>query len=679
MIDLTAGKLRLTLDPTTGALQNLTDTAIGLKHLRSDLPVRGPVGLFRVIAPTDLWWSRYADADEQPPPDVNESAGEVVLHYPNLLAHGGQPIGISAELRLWISERPDEVLITLALHNTGSSTVNEVRCPWMSGWGGFGDPDRERLLLGGHIETSAHRLPAASGNTYARNHQREWFTYPVQLYAPWIDISGPEGGLALINYMHEPRNGAACFENVAGYVDGFNLAVGWAHMLRLKPGESWNSPPMGISVHGGDWHLTADRYREWFHELHPPDTSRSHLKRRIGFQNVLFRGFDGTPIRPLAEIPEVAATGRRFGVDHLCVWDTLTLGNYAKHCDRDLTDYPSEERALLREGLTEAENEGTSTSALINFRHPLSLKAISEPAITGQVIRRFDGTARTENWNASHHHGTLFARHLGPESWIYSPFSPEHRERIMRITDDYLDLGYTSMFYDQPFEVGPDYGRADASPERTHHEALERIREVREVLLAADPDAIVIGEECDVFAQDAVDMWMSWSISQPTAASTAAIMRYSIPHTMLSWVIDHEPERAAIAFALGMNMCLMIHGGEGTLADEPELATLIGQMADLRERTAARTTCARFMDTAGLDIDANEALLAFSYDSPEGPAVIVGAPGKPAAGRIAVDRDAFSAPGGDGLLFALDGSTKPVQGDTYEFSLDANEVAVWVL
>lgn len=681
MIELTSGRLRMTFDPVAGSIQRVQDTVSSIEHLRPDLPVGGPVGLFRVIAPADTWWSRYADADEQPPPDVSQSPGEIVLRYPDLIGHGGERTGISAELRLGVSERPDEILMSLDLRNAGSSVVNEVRLPWMSGWAGFGATESERLLLGGHIAMPARHLPAARGNTYARNHQREWFEYPVRLFAPWMDLSGPEGGLALINYMREPQNGAVCFENLAGYGDGFNLAMGWAHLIRVGPGERWVSPPMGISVHGGDWHATADRYREWFDDVHPPDTSRPHLKSMLGFQNVLFRGFDGTPIRPLEEIPEVAQVGRRFGIDHLCVWDTLTLGNYAKQCDRDLTDYPPDERELLREMLTRAEQEGTRTSALINFRHPLGSEVESDPSVTGQVMRRFDGTFRTENWSASHNHGTLFIKHLGPESWIYSPFSPEHRERIMRITREYLDLGYTSMFYDQPFEVNPDYGRSDAPPEYTHHEALERIREVRSVILAGDPDAIVIGEECDVFAQDAVDMWMSWSISQPCAASTAAVMRYSIPHTMLSWVIDHEPERAALAFALGMYLCLMIHGGEGTLADVPELAELVGQMADLRKKTADRTTRARFTDSLGLEIDADEALLAFSYDSPGGPAVIVAAPAKPAGGRIAVDRGAFSAPGdpAESRILALDGSSEPTGGDMHEFSLKANEVAVWVL
>ena len=169
--------------------------------------------------------------------------------------------------------------------------------------------------------------------------------------------------------------------------------------------------------------------------------------------------------------------------------------------------------------------------------------------------------------------------------------------------------------------------------------------------------------------------------SQPTAVAAAALTRYSIPHTTLSWVIDHEPERAAKAFAMGMQMCLMIHGGEGTLADVPELAELIGRMAALRERTAARTTCARFNDTVGLQIDGDDSLVAFGYDSPDGPAVIAAAPGTAASGTVTVDCDAFSAPGNaqERRLFRLDGSEEATHGDTLEFSLAANEAAVWTL
>jgi len=679
-MEIRNGRMRIVLDPQTATIERLEDVGTGLTHLQDDLPVGRAVGLFRVIAPTDRWWSRYADADAQPAPTVEERDGGVVLRYADLVAADGAALGIAAELRVRPSGRPDEVLIDLALHNRGDSVVNEVRCPWVSGWRGPGGRGEDRLVLGGHSSLDPHMLPTAAGNTYARNHQRFFAEYPVRMFAPWVDISGPRGGLALVDYMLEPENGGFAMENLAGYGPGMNLALGWAHLIALRPGESWQSPPMGLAVHAGDWHATADRYRAWFDEQHPPAPPRPHLRSMIGFQNVFFRGFDGTPIRPLGEIPEVAAIGRRYGVDHLCVWDTLTLGNYAKQCDRDLTDYPEDERVVLREMLTQAEREGAHTSALINFRHPVAAQAIADPAVAAQVQRRYDGTLRTENWSGSHHHASLFVKHLGPESWVYSPFAPEHIERVLRLTDDYLALGYTSMFYDQPFEVNPDYGFADRGhrPEHTHRDALALIARVRERVLARDPDAIIIGEECDIFAP-MVDLWMSWSFSRPSAAERLAMVRYGVPHAMLSWTIDHEPERAALAFAMGMHLCLMVHGGEGTLADAPELAALTARLAALRKVTADRTTAARFTDRLGLRIDGDDALVAFSYDSPAGPAVIAAAPGAAAAGRVAVDRHAFSAPGGDGELLRFDGSREAALADEQELSLAANEVVVWTL
>ena len=145
-------------------------------------------------------------------------------------------------------------------------------------------------------------------------------------------------------------------------------------------------------------------------------------------------------------------------------------------------------------------------------------------------------------------------------------------------------------------------------------------------MLAGDPDAIIIGEECDIFAP-MVDLWMSWSFALPSAAERLALIRYGVPHAMLSWTIDHEPERAALAFAMGMHLCLMVHGGEGTLADAPELAALTARLAALRTATADRTTAARFTDRLGLSIDGDEGLVAFSYEGPAGPAVIAAAPG----------------------------------------------------
>lgn len=680
-IALRQGRTELIVDAASGSILALDDTVSGERHVDAAVGGRDDGRLFRAIIPGDTWWSRYADSHRQQTVRCEREHNALRLFYPSLTTADGAETGVSARVDIFASDRLDELCFTMHVENRGDATVLDTIFPLVGGWRDPGDG--QRIAMGANSFVSPRLLTASAGNNYARNGRRGGWHYPVQLACPWADMPSRAGGLGYINYMTEGLNGKFCMENMAGYGDDFRLMFGWCHFLALPPGGTWSSPPIGLSAHDWDWHATADRYRIWFDQMHPPDYSRSTIRNRIGFQNTFFRGFDGTPIRPLEDIPRVAAAGRRYGVDLLCVWDMLTLGNYARHDPHDLTDYSEVERALVKQGLRQAEADGTSTCALTNFRHPNVALHLPDPALRDRVQRRYTGTPRTENWTGNHTLGEFWAKHIGPESYVFSPFAEGHRERVEAITNDYLDLGYSSMFYDQPFEMHPDYGFGDEGhpPDTTHAAALELVERVRRMLLARHPDSIVIGEESDIHATPVIDQWMSWSIAAPSPAllERLTLMRYSMPHTILSWVVDHEPERATLAFALGMQLCIMVHGGESTLEDEPVFAEHVRALARLRRQTAERTVMARFRGQCGLDIDAGEGLVANAYDSPAGPAVIVAANGTKAKGRVTLDPDAFQgAPAGDGRIIGLDGSIAAQSGLTTAFDLAENDVVVWL-
>jgi len=683
LIQLLNGRTKILIDPRTGSMLRIEDSAAGILHIDATRSGRNDGRLFRLVMPNDSWWSCYADSQEQTQVKCARSTDGVTLEYPDLRAADGQQTGVAVRVEIRAAESTDEFRFTLHVENRGRRTVIDAAFPLLGGWHERGDSCP--IALGANHYVTPASLAVSKGSNYARNGRRGGWYYPVDLACPWVDLSGPGGGLAYLNYMAEGRNGKFWMENLAEYGDDFRLMFGWSHLIALRPGETWSSPPMGLAVHGGDWRATADRYRAWFDKQHPPDYSRRLVRSRIGFQNAFFRGFDGTPIRPLEAIPEVAAAGRRYGVDMLCVWDTLTLGNYARHDPHDLTDYGPEARAKLQRGLRQAEARGTRTCALINFRHPNAGLHLAEPDLPSRIQRRFTGTFRTENFTANHTFGDLWAKHIGPESYVFSPFSKAHRDRVLRLTRKYLDLGYSSMFYDQPFEIYPDYGSAEQGhpPDATHHEALQLVREVRKLLVARDPQAVVIGEECDIHATPFIDQWMSWSIAAPSPRllDRVTMIRYAMPHTILSWVVDHEPERAAVAFAMGMHLCLMVHGAEGTIAEEVPFAERIKAMAELRRKTADRTVMARFRGQDGLEIDGDSGFLAVAYESSSGPAVVAAACGAPARGKVTVNPAVFAATRdtAEGVVFTLDGTQSAYTGTTREFDLGKNDVAVWTL
>ena len=682
-IELRNGRTKMVLDLRTGTVLRIEDSATGLVHLDANRGGRTDGRLFRLVIPGEFWWSCYADSQEQTQVECAQTGNSVTLEYPDLKAADGLQTGVAVRVDIQPGDMPDEFRLSMQVENRGPRTVLDTTFPLLGGWHEQGN--ESRIALGANGFIAPRSLAASAGNNYARNGRRGGWHYPVELACPWVDVSGPQGGLSYLNYMAEGRNGKFWIENLAGYGDDFRLMFGWSHLIAVRPGDSWSSPPMGLAVHGGDWRATADRYRAWFDARQPPDYSRPAIRSRIAFQNVFFRGFDGTPIRAIKTIPQVAAAGRRYGVDVLCVWDALTLGNYARHSAHDLTDYSAEEREELQRGLRQAEAAGTRTCALINFRHPNVALHLPDPELPRRVQRRFTGTFRTENWTADHTFGDLWAKHIGPESYVFSPFSAAHRERVIRLTRDYMALGYSSVFYDQPFEIHPDYGFGDRQcpPDATHHEALQLVGEVRKLLLTQDPQAVVIGEESDIHGTRYIDQWMSWSIAAPSPQllERVAMMRYAMPHTILSWVVDHEPERAAIAFAMGMQLCLMVHGAEATIAEEAPFAERVHALARLRQKTADRTVMARFRAQDGLTVDADSGFAAFAYESASGPAVIVAACGAPAKGKVTVHPEAFAVTGhpAEGVVFGLEGSQVAHTGTTREFDLGKNSVAVWTL
>jgi hypothetical protein len=132
-----------------------------------------------------------------------------------------------------------------------------------------------------------------------------------------------------------------------------------------------------------------------------------------------------------------------------------------------------------------------------------------------------------------------------------------------------------------------------------------------------------------------------------------------------------------MAFAMGMYLCLSVHGSEGLLDDEPEMANHIAKLAKLREATVDRTVCARFRDKKGLSADLDDGIVAYSYESASGPAVIVASVGKPGNAKIVLDRGCFENQGSSGVtLKHLDGSVTSSTIDAIEVRLCSNEVLV---
>lgn len=605
MIKLENGRLEMHLDNKTGSIVRIVDRGTSTIHLDAVSEGREDGRLFRLMAPVERRSSRHVDSHTSPPPQVEQNGERVILRWPRLQANG-EEVGICAEVRIELPPGKDEAIFTLHVENHSGGDITDILFPWIGGWSGLGGPGKDSMVLGGHPAIDPHGYPLPSGMTYARVHQRSFFSYPTTLYCPWMDLSGPEGGLAYTSYMEEARNLGLMVENMADYGPGLRLGWGWTHFALIRPGESWESPPLGISVHKGDWHETADRYTEWTESWYQPTPTPAWARVAIGLQNVFFQGFDGTPFRELASLPEVAQSGRRYGVNHLCVWDYYMLGNASAKDDHDLLDYSEQEKAVLRRGLRQAREEGSQVSALVGFRVMSSTSRLFREGGEAEICRCYDGTPRAEQCSLSHFHPSAVSPHrgrstphLGTICYAADARIESYRERVRRQVQEYFDLGFTSLFHDQPFEYLPSYhpGRGDDGPDGAHAAAVSLIHEVRQIVQNNSPEGIMIGECGDIFAAQSIDAWMSWYTDMRDVQRAA----YSLPQTIHHWVVDNDIAGATHAFALGLQLFLMTFGGEGTLDDVPQLAEHVARLARLRTTCAERLCWGRFRDTLGVE------------------------------------------------------------------------------
>lgn len=666
------GRLRLEIDDRTGSVVGISDTGSGRVHFAGD-PASSPAlaRLFRVILPIERWSSHAADSWSSGPPELETAAGRLTLRYRDLRSPRGGS-GITAEVELSAGGESEAILrLRLASHRRRGH-LTDVLFPWLGAWQ-EGAGRAGTVTLGGVRSISTTHFPVNRGMTFSRWHQREFFTYPMDLYAPWLDISDGAGGVSLISYQRSARNVGAFLENLAGYDPGLDLSVGLNHFLDLEDGATWESPPIGISVHAGDWHASADRYSAWVDSWFRPPPTPEWARRSIGFQNVLFRGFDGTPVRPLATIPEVAAAGIDAGVPHLSVWDYVLLGEYGKLDDVPDHGFAAGERETLQAGLAEARKLGARLSSLQNYRLVNPETSRFREAAHAEVCRRFNGSPFVEEYSGSLAHAMVITNHVGPMVHPLDARIAGVRERVLRLISQTLDLGFDSHFYDQPFETWPSYhpGRGDDQPDGAHAATVSLLGEVRSLLARRSPDGIVIGEYCDVFASEAVDLWMSWY----TDLDDLRRSLYSIPQTIQSWVVDSDPAAATRAVALGAQLCLTTRGGESHLGEVPAFAAHVRRLADLRAR-APRLWGGRFRDLAGLAVEADGPVAASVYASPAGSAIIVGSPGGPGRAKLEIDRELLPPGNGPGRLLRFESTSEQDVRDVLVIELAPDEVAI---
>ena len=608
----------------TGSLAQIRDKRSGRKFLS----VAEGARLFRLIIPTESWTSRCADSHESRRPEMKLAGETLTICFEDVLCQG-KPTGIKVEVTVRLPAGSAEAVFSLRLENGSDVDIQEVRFPWVGGFKGIEGPGKDWITIENEKLDVHKLLPQRNPHTFCRWRERKTYEFP---FLPYLDVSCGAGGLSYICYLEKRRTGALGFERLDPFGERPSLSWSYAASPFVKPGKSWQSPEVGIAVHGGDWHETARRFRNWADTWWKNPSPPASLKNSIGIMNLQFTSFDGTEFFRFSDLPRLAKECAKSGIYHICLWHKAG-GLYCNKGDfKEIMDEPEDVLEELRQALAQVRKIGVNMSIILNLRLIRSTMGPYREIGESEAIRGRDGSTYRESYPASHYH----LANLGPLYEIgdaiqlcQRPDSP-FAERGHKLIEKMLNLGFTSIFIDQPLNnyccFAENHGHP--SPDETSEGAIRFMADVSKQVKQRSKDGYVIGELPEMFQTENVDLWWywQWRYMRPE------VYRYSMPDSLQMWVIDGDVGELNRAFAMGFYANITPAGMEKGLSARPGVASQCAALAKLREQTAAWTVDCRFFDKDGLDFKAAGSAEAYVFAGKERASVIIAeTAGRPAS------------------------------------------------
>ena len=669
-MELSNGLVGFLFDDETGSLAQITDLGTGRDYLADPRGNR----LFKLIVPTERHTSRPVYSHE-PRPQI-ERAGEVLtLRFPGLVAEG-RPTGVSATVTVRLPAGSHEALFSIELRNGSPYLVHEVHFPWVGGWTGIAGKGTDCMTIGPWRLDPHTAFPTHRTHTFGRYNQRGYFG--GSFFLPFADLSGGGCGLSYCIYAKTPRVCGLLVEDLSPVYGAPCLSWAYVGHPFLRPGGTWQSPEIGVGTHRGDWHETVDRFRafaeSWWRQ--PPAPAR--LRGIIGFHNVQFMGFNGELYHDLTEIPAIARDGMRYGVHDLCVWDVPSQ-LYLRPDTGGFWETEPERLAALRQGLADAKALGCNTSPLLNLRNITRRCRLFEE-MSSELKRSIYGEPIADSYPLSLNHAQWSAEVREAGGYRLCQSSPKFHAFALDVVRRTLDLGFTSLFIDQPADtvLCMDDSHGHASPDAVMEGAYQWIGAAAEMVRARDPEGYVVGELPELFNTQLLDLWWDWGKRDVKWE----VIRYLLPGSLQLWCIDeHERDVLSTAFASGHLLSLMTHEVSGLLSDEPDLAEHVARLAKLRRDTAPYLGMGRFVDQRGLS---GEGAGGYVHVSDAGLAVgLANSEDHEVCAKVRLSPEALGRrPVDGGVVHLEDGSVQPVPaapgGDlTAEVKLPAYGAAVW--
>jgi hypothetical protein len=611
---LSNGLLSIGFDPKTGSVRQITDCKSN-RHWLND-----PRGhrLAKLIVPTPEHVSRPLLSHEAGPPSMTRRGDELEIAFPELRYRSAKT-GVFLTVRVRAPAGSSEAFFTAEIRNESPYRVHELWFPWLGGRSGKPGKTRDVITTSKRIEPDIYaRLFEAGALTHSFGHHHLRIAYEPLHLLPMMDLSAGGAGLSYIKYERRPSPHILVFENAIFTREEPCLTWTWATGVFVEPGQTWTSCEFGIGVHQGDWHETADRFRQWLQGWWKPCDTPPAVREKIGLLHIHTHGFSGEAHHEFSELPGVARDAMRFGVRDLMIWDN-TASVYYRPDRGDFWEMPSARRRELKQATAAVHKLGCSITSFVNWRLLAEynrtwkqLKPLVQESLFGVELFGFPCGTMDGGWYGDP--GYEMGSHAvccGADGYF-----PYARKLLQRT----FDLGFDVVSVDQAAEWNYCLSRrhGHASPWEPWARTYDWFAEVTRGTRSRNPAAYTIAELPDLYNTQHIDLWWNWMWREPAWAH-AVVFRYVLPSLIPVWCIDeNQRDVIADAFAVGSFLAIATRDMTGLLSDAPALAGQVKRLARLRKATAAFISHGQFQDNRGLTVEGGTG---YVYASPRGLAI----------------------------------------------------------
>lgn len=421
----------------------------------------------------------------------------------------------------------------------------------------------------------------------------------------WMDLSDTAAGsgVSMASYDDDLLLTAL---RVAAPHPSSGLQMTLSKRRRILPGEEWASFQYGVGLHGGDWHVVADRYRSWadrrFARPPVPDWVRASHALMAHYD---FKWQDGTFTHTFADIPALYNRAAADGITHLFLagWSTGGFDHMYPEYYPDLTlgtvmDFLN--------GIRTVREQGGKVTLYINT------------ALFG-MASQYHATLGMA-WAAKAADGSPYQRHFFHKDFTVSCRGARGYQRQIADTVEWLvgEACATGVYLDCFAAIGPyechDPSHDHAHPATWNADAERTLERVRKALEARGLQPFTMIEGCgDAYGQHVTAQLIHGWYVYPMYPE---MMKYTFPRSVQVDMVYpsrgqtfRSPEVSARAYdqlhrAFIRGCLLWFYDQEDTrycnFRTDPEMWLHIQKVIALRQAAQPYIGFGRFLDTVGV-------------------------------------------------------------------------------